>query len=500
EYRMKQYGHLTSKTDAEMASFAKELDDIEKNIDSTMALMESYFTDQYEYDQLSKANALWQEYRAMGDTLMEMSEKQQVDEGGAFMVGEMLDTFNEFNSIFRDLVEYEQTNTNASEEAAANMYRMVLIVIVVVIIVAVLLVLFFARTISNMITQPTYQVLEAVKAMSRGELTATDMLTYESKDEVGELAEGMRFCMNTLGDYVKSICENLEQIAKGDLTRQKRDIPDYLGDFASIKESFVYILGHLNETMGQILSVAGQVDSGSDEIARAAGELSEGTSDQAGAVEELTATINTVTSMATDTAKNAQQAHQMVSESVKRAENERLQMKELQDEMLRIKEISSEIEAIVTSIEEIASQTSLLSLNASIEAARAGEAGRGFAVVADQIGKLATDSAQAVVNTKELIDKTVEEIDKGNRITETTAEGFGRIIEELGKFAEASQESSVVSQNQAEILHQVEDGIEQISTATQQNAAASQETSAICEEMAARAAELNTLVSNFKLA
>lgn len=107
--------------------------------------------------------------------------------------------------------------------------------------------------------------------------------------------------------------------------------------------------------------------------------------------------------MANDAAEQAEQAYGMMLEAVHEAQDERAQMQDLQEEMRRIKEISGEIEAIVTSIEEIASQTSLLALNASIEAARAGEAGRGFAVVADQIGKLATDSANAVVSTKELI-------------------------------------------------------------------------------------------------
>lgn len=87
-------------------------------------------------------------------------------------------------------------------------------------------------------------------------------------------------------------------------------------------------------------------------------------------------------------------------------------MNVLLTEMEHITDISKEIGNIITDIEDIASQTNLLALNASIEAARAGEAGKGFAVVADQIGKLAADSANSAVNTRELIDKTLVEIQK----------------------------------------------------------------------------------------
>ncbi|MBP3543732.1 MAG: methyl-accepting chemotaxis protein, partial [Lachnospiraceae bacterium] len=129
----------------------------------------------------------------------------------------------------------------------------------------------------------------------------------------------------------------------------------------------------------------------------------------------------------------------------------------------------------------------------------AGDAGRGFAVVADQIGKLATDSAQAVVNTKELIGKTIEEIEKGNKITEETVVTFANIIKEMQGFAAAVYELNENAGNQAIALTQVEQGIEQISTVTQQNAASSEECSAVAEELAARAAELDSLVGRFKL-
>ena len=349
------------------------------------------------------------------------------------------------------------------------------------------------------LTEPVAQIEAAVKQLRVGDLSQGHAITYESEDELGVLAKTMRESLDILDSYVKDICYNFEKVAAGDLSQDFNKIIDYLGDFSGIKVSFVKILKEFNDTLRKIKDTSVQVDNGSDEVAGAANDLASGTSEQASAVEELTATIETVGSMADQAAKEAEQSYNAMLEAVKEAQSERVQMQELQNEMLRIKEISREIEEIVTSIEEIASQTSLLSLNASIEAARAGDAGRGFAVVADQIGKLATDSARAVVNTKELINKTVDEIDKGNSVTKETAAGFERIINELERFAETAKTTSTVSQTQSAALQQVAEGVEQISLVTQQNAASSEECSAISEELATRATELDELVSRFEL-
>ena len=167
--------------------------------------------------------------------------------------------------------------------------------------------------------------------------------------------------------------------------------------------------------------------------------------------------------------------------------------------MERITATSKEIENIITAIEDIASQTNLLSLNASIEAARAGEAGRGFAVVADQIGKLASDSAQSAVTTRNLIIKSLDEIEAGNKIVEHTMEAIDTVLTNMEEFADIASSAAEASKQQASMLKEIEGGIEQITSDEQNNSAAAEETSAVSQELSAQASNLEEMVKHFEL-
>ena len=431
--------------------------------------------------------------------VMELLKNRQFDQAIEYNNEYYKPSVDEMKLLIEELEQSILETAADYEKSSVALALSLIIVGAVLLVVITFIAIKLALMVTRFILEPVGQIEAAAKQLRVGDLSQGNSIVYESEDELGVLATTMRESINILDGYVDEICENFEKVASGDLTKKFSDITDFLGDFARIKTSFVIILKEFNNTLTQIHEVSDHVDRGSVEVAGAANELANGTGEQASAIQELTATIETVSNMAEQAADAADESYKMMLTSVKEAQAEKAQMQELQDEMQKIKEISGKIEMIVTSIEEIASQTSLLALNASIEAARAGEAGRGFAVVADQIGKLATDSATAVVNTKELIGQTVEEVNRGNEVTRKTVAGFERIIEELELFAEKSKENSDSSKSQSYALQQVEEGINQITLVTTQNAASSEECSAISEELAARANELDTLVNKFKL-
>lgn len=406
------------------------------------------------------------------------------------------------NEIRANVDELDQhifeVGENYCKSATITSIVMMIVGFIMLIIITAYAIYMTKKATAN-IVGPVKELEEASKRLYMGDMSASKDITYQSKDELGSLAESLRGSMDTLSDWVQEICGTLAEIAEGDLSRPFYEITDFRGDFASIKESFVLILKEFNEALAMISESVRHVDVGSDEIAKSATELAEGTSEQASAVEELTATIMTVAEAAQDSANQTGEAYEAVLKSVEKAEEDREQMRLLKTEMQHIKEISSQIENIIVTIEDIASQTSLLSLNASIEAARAGEAGRGFTVVAEQIGKLAQDSAQAAVNTKSLIEVTISEIDKGNQITDTTVEAFEKIISDLNSFAEMTKHVREGAVGAAGAMKEIEKGIEQISDVTQQNSATSEESSAVAEEIAAKATELDAQVKKFKL-
>ena len=503
KYRIKQYQHLVESDAAVMNSCEEEIKKLESQIQDTDAKLEAIMSAnskaQKGQDDYEVANAAWEKYRGASDEILQLSREGKQQEASKLMTGEVYEDYKSFSkklTILRDKfqVELDQAKT------MANVCTVIIFIVIVAAGLAIAVVTtMIGKIITNSITEPVKQIDAAVASLRKGELSNVEMLTYESEDEFGDTIRNLKEAMGILADYVSEISVEVKAIAQGDLTRNGDDITDFLGDFSELKTSLLYILKRFNSTLTEISNLAEQVSSNSSEVEKASKSLADGATDQAGVIEELNATIDTVVDLAADTAKETQSASARVKASANKANEEKEKMNELLTEMEHITEISKEIGNIITDIEDIASQTNLLSLNASIEAARAGEAGKGFAVVADQIGKLAADSAKSAVNTRDLIDKTLVEIDKGNNITRTTADAFNQIIADMESFAELAQNTMEKANSQAESLEQIGQGIEQLSGVVQGNAASSEENTAISVNLAEGAAKMQDRVKIFKL-
>ena len=503
KYRIKQYQHLVSSDAATMNSCEEEIQKLESQIKDTSAklnkIIEADRKAQKGKDDYEAASSAWEGYRANSDEILQLSRDNKQQEAAKLMIGEVYENYTSFADKLTKLCDRFQVELDQAKTMANVCTVIIFIVIVAAGLAIAVVTTMIGKIITNSITEPVKQIDAAVASLRKGELSNVEMLTYESEDEFGDTIRNLKEAMGILADYVREISVEVKAIAQGDLTRNGDDITDFLGDFSELKTSLLYILKRFNSTLTEISNLAEQVSSNSSEVENASKSLADGATEQAGVIEELNATIDTVVDMAEDTAKETQNASARVTASANKANEEKEKMNELLTEMEHITEISKEIGNIITDIEDIASQTNLLSLNASIEAARAGEAGKGFAVVADQIGKLAADSAKSAVNTRDLIDKTLVEIEKGNTITRTTADAFNQIITDMESFAELAENTMEKANSQAESLEQIGQGIEQLSGVVQGNAASSEENTAISINLAEGAAKMHDRVNIFKL-
>ena len=372
------------------------------------------------------------------------------------------------------------------------------LVAVAVAAVAIAIGIYTARKIGRTIGIPIEQCSSRLVLLAQGDLHSP-VPEIHTQDETRVLAEATGSLVQSMRTLIQDADHLLGEMSRGNfaITADKENY--YVGDFHGLMESMRKLNHRLNDTLKNIIETVEQVTLGANQMAETAQGLAEGATDQAGAIEELQATITNVTNIVEESAKSLGESYKLAKQYEQQAVTSGSEMKDLTQAMERINETSRQISDIIEEIEDIASQTNLLSLNAAIEAARAGEAGRGFAVVADQIRKLADDSAQSAIHTRQLIETSLQEIEKGNQITERTYQSLMKVVDGMEVLAQESQKAMENSNTQAEAMEQIEQGIDQISSVVQNNSATAQETSATSEELSAQATSMNDMVAAFKL-
>lgn len=371
------------------------------------------------------------------------------------------------------------------------------IALIIIFTIGILLIAFRIKKSAASLTKPILELNRTAQQLAAGDLDVNLQIT--SEDEIGELAESFQKTVSRLKEYIVYIDETAEvlaQIADGKLSIHLKN--DYVGEFQKIKTALLNISDSMNQVMIGINESSERVSIGASELATASQVLAEGAQTQAASIEQLSITTNTVTDQVENSRNEAEASAKATAQAAVMIEQNQEKMKQMMNAMDKIHQTSQQVVGIIQTIEDIASQTNLLSLNASIEAARAGEAGKGFAVVADEIGKLALESSKAANTTKELIEISMEEINKGNTIAVGAMDSLKESVSTVGHVNEMIQETAENAAVQAENMKQLRAGIEQITHGIQDNSAASEETSATSEELASQAEILNKMVQKFE--
>lgn len=347
------------------------------------------------------------------------------------------------------------------------------------------------------LTKPLREIENAALTLSSGSLNAT--IQYQSKDELGKLADAMRHTIFALKAIIEDITYLLGEMANGNFAVRSQHRDMYVNDFSAVLSAIRNINYSLSDTLSQINVSSEQVASGSDQVSSGAQALSQGATEQASAVQELAATINEISVQIQKDAENAREASGLANTVGEEMMASNQKMEEMMKAMSDISESSSEIGKIIKTIEDIAFQTNILALNAAVEAARAGAAGKGFAVVADEVRNLASKSAEASKNTAALIESSIRSVDNGTRIANDTAKSLLETVEGAKNVIERIDQISEASEQQATSIAQITQGIDQISAVVQTNSATAEESAAASEELSGQAQILKNLADRFRL-
>lgn len=363
------------------------------------------------------------------------------------------------------------------------------VVILLLIVVSIVASSIICKVLNGSIVRPLKILNNIAQQLSVGDASAN--VRVLTKDEVGELMKSFR----TMVENIRYQAQTAEAIAGGDLTVQVKinSEKDVLGIALS------NIVEKNNHILSQICDASGQVVSGAGQISEASTRLSEGACRQSDSLQELAATVTEVKDWIELSADNAAMARTCANDVKDGAMDGNRHMEEMLKAMDEIDISASNISKVIKTIEDIAFQTNILSLNASIEAARAGQYGKGFAVVADEVRSLAARSAEAVKETTEMIASSMQRTEYGTKIAKTTADAFNKIVGGIDEVAGLAEKIASASTEQTSSIDRINDEITQVSGVIQANSAASEESAAASSQLYKQAETLKEMVQTFKL-
>ena len=463
--------------------------------------MEQYMVTDANKKVYSTISSKLPEYWALDNEILELgatTDRELCEQAQARAINELMPLYEEINDELISIMDIKVERGNTTSAVLTLVCIILMIVIAVIIAIAIFTSIKLGKSIAVNIASPLHDLQVRLEKFAGGDLT-DPFPEVDTEDEVAEIIKSANEMAQALQFIIFDLEYILGEMSASNFTVSSKDSSRYEGEFRQIYDSLKQLKSSMVETMHYIAMSSEQVSAGSSNLAETSQSLAEGATEQAGAVEELHATITTIAEATKKSAESAEDAYVQSQEYANVADQSGRDMKEMVEAMARINEASHKIGNIISEIENIASETNMLSLNASIEAARAGEAGRGFSVVADQIRQLAEQSSKSAVDTRALIEGTMREVENGNKMAERAAAALETVVEGIRKVADSSKELSVLSSNQAATMKEAEQGVDQISDVIQTNAAVAEESSATSEELSAQAVSLDELIAKFTL-
>ncbi|MDE7312553.1 MAG: methyl-accepting chemotaxis protein [Eubacterium sp.] len=463
--------------------------------DQAYETAKKHCTTKQELAYIAQIDELLPQYRSYFTEVESLAMAHNDEEATDLLLNQAKPVYQQLTAIVEELIDYNvEIGNDVKSQLTIQIYIMIGIMLLII-IVAVIIAMRISKSVAKILAEPIVRIQEATGQLEQGNLDVHVDVMYP--DEIGEMTQSFNTAIGLLKDYIRELSRVLGSFAEGNFAVTAD--ADFRGEFKQLGTAIDTITESLSSTLGNIHEASNQVSLGASQMSESAQSLAEGATDQAASVQELTATIQDITETVIHSSEKANQSYKDAETFRRNAEESSEDIRLLNQAMERINDTSREIANIIAAIEDIASQTNLLSLNASIEAARAGEAGKGFAVVADQIGKLASDSANSAVDTKKLIENSLQEIEKGNEIMAKATAAIEIVIKGINSLAVSTNEISELSDSQAEAMRQLEEGIEQISEVIQNNSAAAEQSSATSEELSAQSESLEQLVGRFIL-
>ena len=485
-----------------------DLDKLVEDISSDRSAFFDYLDSFLEYDpqfsdEVENIHTIMDDAASIRERIVEASAKFSYEgnlEAYSIYLNEYEPNLTKVTGILENLTTELKEAITTRYNNAQTTKTINIVVIIAVVVAAAILVVALTVVLTKAIVTPIIQIKDSMNLIANGLLKEADgTITYRSKDELGELAHAARKVIRFFQNVLPSISDVCRNYGNGNFNCTCENYDSYVGETSEIRDSLMYIRDNLSAALSNVDQASDQLLSGTEQVSSGAQALAQGATQQASSIQELSENIASISESIKANSSDAAEASDKANAAATAVQEVNAMMSELVRAMNEINEFSSETKKIVKTIEDIAFQTNILSLNAAVEAARAGAAGKGFAVVAEEVRNLAGKSAEAAQNTTRIIESTVNSIVSGNKLCAEVAEKMNKVGETAGKVTAINNKIADSSKKAADSIVKVTIGVDQISNVVQNNSATSEQSAAASEELSSQANMLKELVKSFSL-